>query len=35
MDYISSNNISDVGAKKLGEVVSKLLNLIGLNLKFE
>jgi hypothetical protein len=34
MEYISNNDISDDGAIKLGEGVSKLLNLIGLNLKF-
>jgi hypothetical protein len=35
MDYISNNNISDDGTIKLGEGISKLLNLIGLNLKFK
>jgi hypothetical protein len=35
LKFISENNIGDVGAAKLGEGVSKLLNLSSLNLNFE
>ncbi len=35
VELISSNIIGTDGAAKLGEGVSKLINLISLNLKFE
>jgi hypothetical protein len=34
LKFISENNIDDEGAAKLGEGVSKLLNLTCLNLEF-
>ncbi len=35
LNLFRENNIGDVGAAKLGEGVSKLLNLSSLNLNFE
>jgi hypothetical protein len=34
LKFISESGICDEGAAKLGEYVSKLLNLTGLNLSF-